>query len=97
MAASGKSSGLDLSRLRAQRVSTGSVGASGMAVVTVTWDTPFADANYSVAVSVLDTPANESLQIAKIESQTAAAITVRVKNVSLGARTGTLHAIGIHD
>lgn len=84
--------------MKHQRVSTGSLGPGVGTVVTLTWPTAFADANYTVVVSVLDTTAADaSLSIIHIESQSAAAITVRVLNSSAGNITGTLQAIAMHD
>jgi len=84
--------------LKHGRVTTGSIGAGVSAVVTLTWTTAFADANYTVNASVLNsTAATASLKIVHIETQTAAAVTVRVENTSAGALTGTLHVIAIHD
>lgn len=84
--------------IKHQRVTTGSINATSSAVVTLTWSAAFADANYTVNVSVVDTTAAAlSLQVVHIESQSASAITVRVENTSAGALTGTLHAIAMHD
>jgi hypothetical protein len=80
------------------RVSTGSVGAGSTALVTITWGTAFADTNYTVGVDVQDsTTSSLSLSVVHIESKTAAAITVRVINNSVGSLTGTLHAVAVHD
>lgn len=84
--------------LKAQRVTTGAIGAGVSALVTLTWAVAFVDANYTVAVSVLDsTAAVASLQVVHVESVTATAVVVRVQNTSAGALTGTLQVIGIHD
>lgn len=85
-------------RTETKRVSTGSVaGAGGTASVTVTWDVPFADANYTVAASVERDIVGDDLRIQRIRSQTATACVVAVVNNSLTAQTGTLHAIAIAD
>lgn len=88
----------DAGGLKHSRISTGSISAGSSALVTVTWGTAFADANYTVVCSVLDTTAASlALSVVHIESQSASAITVRVQNTSAGALTGTLHVIAIHD
>lgn len=93
--------GFSANRIRTKRVTTGSVAAGGGAVVvTVTWDTPFADANYTATPSVLqaDFPASNTLKIGRITAQVAGSINVRVINDdALNAFTGTIHAIAISD
>lgn len=80
------------------RVTTGSVSAASTALVTVTWTTAFADANYTVQASVLDaTTSSLSLSVVHVESVTASAVTVRVLNNAAGSLTGTLHVVAIHD
>lgn len=84
--------------IKSKRVTTGSIATATTALVTVTWDTAFADASYTVTVDVIDaTTTSLSLTTVHIESQTASAVTARILNNSLGSLTGTLHAIGIHD
>lgn len=80
------------------RVTTGSIAAGSTALVTVTWSTAFADTSYTVQASVLDsTTTSLSLSVVHIESIAAGSITVRVINNSVGALTGTLHCVAIHD
>lgn len=84
--------------IKHSRVSTGSIGASSSALVTVTWTTTFPDTNYTVVCTVQDsTAATASLSVLHVESKTASAITVRVNNTSAGALTGTLNVIAMHD
>lgn len=84
--------------IKTKRVTTGSISGAGTGLITVTWDTAFADANYTVTIDVVDsTTTSLSLSVVHIESQTASAITVRVLNNAVGALTGTIHAIAIHD
>jgi hypothetical protein len=86
------------SGLKHKRVTTGSIGAGVSAIVTVTWTSAFADANYTVTASVLNsTAATASLKVTHIESVSASAVTVRVENTSAGALTGTLNVIAMHD
>lgn len=85
--------------LKHARVTTGSVGIGSTALVTVTWTTAFADANYTTAASVLDsTTTSLSLSIVHEESKSASAVTYRILNNSATtALTGTLNVIAIHD
>jgi hypothetical protein len=88
----------DAGGFKHSRVTTGSVAGGSTALVTVTWGTAFADANYSVTASVLDaTSTSLSLSVVHVESITASAVTVRVINNSVGALTGTVHVIAVHD
>lgn len=81
-----------------QRVTTGAVGATSSAVVTLTWTIPFTDANYTVTCDVEDsTAATASLSVLHVESKVAASVGVRVNNTSAGPLTGTLGCIAIHD
>ncbi|MEN3369944.1 MAG: trimeric autotransporter adhesin [Verrucomicrobiota bacterium] len=84
--------------LKHKRVTTGSVSAGSTALVTVTWSTAFADANYTVTPSVTDsTTSSLSLSVVHVESVTASAVTVRVLNNAITSLTGTLNVIAIHD
>lgn len=90
--------GADGGGLKHQRVTTGSIGAGVSALVTVTWPTTFADANYTCIASVKDaTAATASLSVVHIESQVAAGVSVRVANGAGGALTGTLEVVAFHD
>lgn len=80
------------------RVATGSVASAAAPLITITWATPFADANYTVAASVLEGSATSlSLRVAHVETITAEAVTVRLKNDAAGALSGTVHVIAVHD
>lgn len=80
------------------RVTTGSVSAGSTALVTITWGTAFADANYTVSASVVDsTTSSLSLSVVHVESISASAVTVRVLNNAIGALTGVVHCIAIKD
>lgn len=88
----------DASGFKHARVTTGSVAAGTTALVTITWTTPFADANYTVNASVVEaTTSSLSLSVVHVESITASAVTVRVLNNSVGSLTGTVHVLAIHD
>lgn len=88
----------DAGGLKHARITTGSVAAGSTTLVTCTWSTAFADANYTVTTSVIDsTTSSLSLSIVHVESVTASAVTVRVLNNAIGALTGTLQVIAIHD
>jgi len=92
---------LTLAKTKVQggRVTTGAIGASASVQVTLTWGTAFADANYSVTASVVESTATTStLRVHHIVSQSAAQVVVLVTNDDAGgAHTGTLHCIGVHD
>ena len=82
-----------------KRVTTGSITASSAANITVTWDTPFADANYTV-VATLDetTETNYSeFYVERLINKTKDDIDVRVQNKSVSAKTATINIIAIHD
>lgn len=86
------------SGLKHQRVTTGSIGATASSVVTLTWTSAFADANYTVNCDVEDTTAAVlSLSVVHVESKVAASVGVRVSNTSADAITGTLNCIAMHD
>lgn len=86
------------SKVRTKRISTGSIAGGAHAAVTLTWDSPFADANYTVTVSVVQSDADtETLRVDHIQSVSATAVVVRIFNNDASARTGTLHAVAIHD
>ncbi len=82
---------------RTARVTTGSVSSAGEVAVTVTWDEPFPDANYTVAAQVVEDENGESLRVRRIRTVTADGCVVNVVNNALVSRTGTVHAIGIAD
>ena len=80
------------------RVTTGSVTSGATALVTITWATAFADANYTVSASVIEaTTSSLSMSVVHVESITASSVTVRVLNNAAGALTGTLNVIAVHD
>jgi hypothetical protein len=80
------------------RISTGSIGAGSTAPITNTWVTAFADANYTVSASVVDSTASSlSLSVVHIDSVTTTNVVVRVLNNAVGSLTGVLHLIAIHD
>lgn len=87
------------STLQAVRVTTGSLGPNGGASVTATFDTPFADINYTVTVGVIEATAGTStVAVHHIMSRATTGVVVRVKNEdSGGSHTGTLNVIAIHD
>ncbi len=82
-----------------RRVSTGSIAASSSAVVTVSWTTTFADANYTANCSVVEaTAGTSSLRIHHLETVAAGSVVVRVVNDDgAAAKTGTLHCAAVHD
>jgi hypothetical protein len=84
--------------VKSQSVTTGSIPASSYASVTLTWTTPFWDANYLVHPSVLQAVASQNtLRVHHIESISATQVVVGVYNDDAGgAHTGALHILGIH-
>ncbi len=89
---------LPLTRIKAERVTTGSIAGASTALVTLTWAVAFADANYTVQASVLDsTTSSLSLSVVHVESISSTAVTVRIINNAVGALTGQLHLVAIHD
>ncbi len=88
----------DGSGFKHARVTTGSISAGSTALVTITWGTAFADANYTVSASVVDsTTSSLSLSVVHVESVSASAVTVRILNNAVGSLTGTVNVIAIHD
>lgn len=89
---------IDGGGLKHTRVTTGSIAGGSTGLITITWTTAFADANYTVTADVIDsTTSSLSLSVVHIESVSASAVTVRVLNNAVGALTGTLNVIAIHD
>ena len=79
-----------------KRQTTGSVAANLSTTITIVWPTPFPDANYSAVVAIEE--AFGDLRDPRIVAKVAASINVSVTNVSaVNARTGTVHAMAIHD
>lgn len=88
----------DSGAIKHKRVTTGSVAGGATALVTVTWGTAFADANYTVTASVVDsTAAVASMSVVHIEEVLAASVKVRVTNAAVGAVTGQINVIALHD
>ncbi len=77
-------------------VTTGSVGASSNANVTVTWGSAFADTNYTAICDVNE--ASSSLSRLPYTNKGTTSILVPVHNNDSGsAHTGTVECIAIHD
>lgn len=77
---------------------TGITNASTGQLITVTWDTPFADANYLAHISVQSTEAAgsaESVQSVGGFTQTAAGVQVWIANTVTGKHF-TVTAVGFH-
>lgn len=88
----------DALSIQAARVSTGSVGASSQAEVSVSFPQPFTDTNYTVMAVVEEaTAATDTLKVLKVVSKSTSGCVVRVQNVNASARTGTLHVLAIGD
>lgn len=81
-----------------KRITTGSINGGASALVTVTFDIPLADTNYTAVATVSGSNvAATGLTVVKEESRTTDDITYRVLNNSGGALTGTLQVIAMHD
>lgn len=91
--------GLSSDKVRTKRVTTGSLAATTAANITVTWDVAFPDANYTVVATAFEgTGGNvNSIRVLRVQSIAAGSCVVRVINDDISARTGTIHAIAIHD
>lgn len=84
------------SGIKHARISTGSIGASSNVVVTNNWGTSFANTNYTVTCSVVESTGN--LAPWSMSAKTASGIGMVVHNNDAGgAHTGTLECIGMHD
>ena len=85
--------------IKTVRGTGGSIAGGANADRVITWPTPFADTNYTAAISMWTEgdPAGRLLSFA-ITSKTAAAVTIRVMNNTASTTiTPGWHAIGIHD
>lgn len=88
----------DSGGIKHKRITTGSITAGTSALVTVSWGAAFANANYTVVASVIDsTAATASLSVVHIETVSASQVQVRVQNTAVGDLTGTLQVIAFHD
>jgi len=84
--------------LKHQRVGTGFIGAGASALVTLTWLSSFADANYTVNCTVEDATASaSSLRLLHVESKSGRAVVARVSNTATRALAGSLGCIAMHD
>jgi hypothetical protein len=84
--------------VKAGRVTTGTINGGSTGTPIVTWASPFADANYSVTCTVQEGQTIPSLIVEHIITPVIAAnVTVLVRNGGVGAATGTLHCIAVHD
>lgn len=85
-------------RIKTVRVTTGAILFNTNASVTVTWPTPFKDANYTVIATVEEATAGLGITVEHVVSKAAASCVVRVKNdATSGTVTGTLHVVAISD
>jgi hypothetical protein len=82
-----------------ERITTGAIAPEDSVPITITWDTPFPDINYTVVVSVEQSDEDLlTLYVDHIEVIEVGAVTVRIQNRdTLAAKTGILHAIAMHD
>lgn len=87
--------------LKHGRVTTGAIPGGTRTDVTLTWaGTAFADANYTITCSVIETSVtagSQSLVLERIHTVNTGSIVASVFNGSGGALTGTLNCNAIHD
>jgi len=86
-------------RTRTKRISTPGMAVGATATIKVTWDTPFADSNYTLSAPALVGGTLLGLA-ASITAQTAADCTVQIKNVLglvIAAGAGILEVTAVHD
>lgn len=87
--------------MRAVRQPTGSIAGGASADVVATFDSPFADANYTVSALAEEIGgglAAATLEVRRVLARNAADVHLRVINHdSLNARSGLVHVIAIHD
>jgi hypothetical protein len=90
----------DSPSLKHKRISTGSITGGTRASVALTWTTPFADANYTVGCSVIDTangPTAAGMIYERLNAvQTATGISATVNNAGVTG-TGVLDCWAWHD
>ncbi len=86
----------DGSGLKHRRVATGPIAAGSSAEVHLTWQTAFADANYTSQCSIAES--TSSLTVVALSAQTPAMIVVSVRNTDTNtSRSGILNCIALHD
>jgi len=84
--------------LKHKRTSTGSITGNTTATVDVVWTGSFADTNYTVACSVIDSTNNAlALRILHVFPPTMSDVNVMVTNDNASPITGTVSCLGIHD
>lgn len=83
--------------IRAVITSVGSLAAAAGSSVTVTWPSPYADANYTATVSASNNANTVANYRAQIKVKAASTLTVRAQNDDAGAQTCSIHAIAVHD
>lgn len=87
--------------IQTKRVNPGAVSASGNVDVTVTWDTPFADTNYTVAAAVQEAVSSTTTGALarQVRSRTASQVVIRVSTGTTAITDGAavLHVLGIAD
>jgi len=82
--------------LKHRRVATGPIGAGSSAEVYLTWQTAFADANYTTQCSIAES--TSSLTVVALSAQTPDMIVVSVRNTDTNtSRSGILNCIALHD
>lgn len=86
------------SAVKAKSAAYGAIVANGAVDIVVTWDTPFADANYTVAAIPFDveSPGAGGAIARNLRAKTPQDCTIRVTTGSVALTGGTLLVIGAH-
>jgi hypothetical protein len=98
--ASGLTSGAGPKQYQTVRTASQAFGANASTDVTITWPVAFADANYTVLVTIVAEDVSNSLLAGQnaIKSKTATSVVARVQNAdALNPHNGHVEAIAIHD
>lgn len=82
-------------QVETKRVATGNILAGLTNPITVTFDTPFPDTNFTLSCSMEG--AASVFLLDSITSKLAGGCVVGVKNISIGTNSGTLHVTAIAD
>jgi hypothetical protein len=85
--------------MRHKRTDLGTIAGSSSQNVAVTWNTAFANANYTVTVTIEgdNTGTAAGGLTAQVHTLTASGCTVRITNTTTNNRTGLIHTIAIAD
>lgn len=83
--------------MQAQRGAIGPITTLSNAQITLTWPVAFADTNYSV-IAIYEENTNLSKAcVCQVKTKAAGSVVINVANDTAASRTGTVHAIAVHD